>query len=318
MNIFDQKLKETSKHYPLRAKTITTLVANLGIKCNLRCTHCFIEGAPDRTEEMSLETVDKVLDILRNNPEITLLEVMGGAPELSPHFKYIVKETAGMGKEVKVPSNLAIYTEPGMEGMPEFLAENDIKILASFPHYSEEIMERQRGKGTYKKAVSALKMLNELGYGDERTTLELDILYNPPGVSFPADQQTIENDFKDKLMEMYGITFNNLYALTNIPLGRLQKSLSGKELTAYMNELQEKYNADTVENVMCGYLISVSPDGRLFDCDCAQTLDLPIGNGNSSIDSFDYETLSRREISTTPLCFSCTVGIGQGCGDVPE
>ncbi len=217
MNIFDQKLKETTRHYPLKARTIATLVANLGNRCNLRCTHCFVEASPDRTEEMSLDTVNKVLDILRKNNEITLLEVMSGAPELSPHFKYIVKSAADMGKEVKVPSNLVIYSEPGIEDIPEFLAENRIKILASLPHYVEEVVDKQRGRGTYGRAISALKRLNELGYGEEGTSLELDILCNPAGASLSPDQQMLENDFKDKLKEMHGITFNRLFALTNIP-----------------------------------------------------------------------------------------------------
>ncbi len=317
MNAFDQKLKE-SGHYPLKAREISTLVANLGNRCNMMCSHCFVEASPDRTEEMSLDTVNKVLDVLRENNEITLLEVMGGAPELSPHFKYIVKSALDMGKDVKVPSNLAVYFEPGMEDIPEFLAANQVKILASMPHYTEEVVDRQRGQGTYKKAIAALKMLNELGYGKEETSLELDILFNPAGSSLSPDQQMLEGVFKDNLREMHGITFNHLYALTNMPVGRLEKSLSGEEKNAYMKELREKYNPGTVENLMCSYLISVSPDGRLFDCDCAQMIGMPLKNGDSGIDTFDYDALSKREIATTPLCFTCTVGIGQSCGDVPE
>ncbi len=318
MNIFDRRLKETTGHYPLKARKINTLVVNVGNKCNLRCTHCFVEASPDRTEEMSLSTINKILSILRENSEITVLEVMGGAPELSPYFKYFVKSAAGMGKDVKVPSNLAVYFEPGMEDIPEFLAENKIKILASLPHYTEEVMDKQRGKGTYKKAISALKKLNGLGYGKEGTSLELDIMFNPAGASMSPDQQMLENVYRDKLKEMHGITFNHFFALTNIPMGRLGKSMSEEEINAYMKELEEKYNPDTVENLMCGYLISVSPDGRLFDCDCAQILGLPVKNGDSHIDNFDYKILSKREIVTTPLCFTCTVGVGQGCGDVPE
>ncbi|NOZ68572.1 MAG: radical SAM/Cys-rich domain protein [Deferribacteres bacterium] len=305
-------------HYPLRAKEISTLVVNLGNRCNLRCSHCFVEASPERTEEMSLETVNKVLDVLRENPEITLLEVMGGAPELSPHFRYIVKSALELGKDVKVPSNLAVYFEPGMEDIPRFLAENQVKILASLPHYTEEVVDRQRGQGTYKKAVAALKMLNELGYGREGTALELDILFNPAGTSLAPDQQMLEKAFKDNLMQMHGITFNHLYALTNIPAGRLGKSLSREEKDAYMRELREKYNPETVKTLMCSYLISVSPEGRLFDCDCAQMLGVPLKNGDLSIDEFDYGMLSRREIATTQQCFTCTVGIGQSCGDVPE
>ncbi len=317
MNAFDRKLMETG-HYPLRAREISTLVVNLGNRCNLRCSHCFVEASPERTEEMSPETVNRVLDVLGENREITLLEVMGGAPELSPHFRYIVKSALGLGKDVKVPSNLAVYFEPGMEDIPRFLAENRVKILASLPHYTEEVVDRQRGRGTYKKAIAALKMLNGLGYGREGTPLELDILFNPAGTSLAPDPQILETAFKDNLREMHGITFNRLYPLTNIPVGRLGKSLSQEEKDAYMRELREKYNPETVKTLMCSYLISVSPEGRLFDCDCAQMLGVPLKNGGLHIDEFDYGTLSTREIATTRHCFTCTVGIGQSCGDVPE
>lgn len=318
MNIFDQKIKETTAYHPLKARQINTMVVNLGIKCNLRCTHCFIEASPERTEEMSLETIDKVLDVLRENSEINLIELMGGAPELSPHFKYISKSARDMGKHVKVPSNLAVYLEPGMEGLLEFLAENKIEILASVPHYTEEVFDRQRGKGTYKKVMTVLKRLNELGYGQVGTGLELDIMTNPAGASFISDPHTFEKAFRDNLWEMHGISFNNIYPLTNIPIGRLGKSLSEDEIDTYMKELEQRFNPDTVENVMCGYLISVAPDGSLYDCDCAQTLGIPVKNGNRDINSFDYEALSRREITTSRLCFTCTAGIGQSCGDVPE
>ncbi len=312
MNIFDQKLKE-SGNYPLKAKRFNVLEANVGYRCNLMCTHCYVESSPERTEEMPLSVIDKILDILRENKEITTVDITGGAPELNQRYKYFVKSCADMGKKVMVRSNLAIFTEPGMEDIPEFLAENKIKIITSLPCVTEVAVDSQRGKGTYKKIISILKKLNGLGYGKEGTSLELDLVFNPAGASLAPEQQMLEKVYKDKLKEMHGIVFNHLIALPNQPGGRMRKSMSEDEIKTYEKELEEKFNPGAIENAMCRHIVNVSYEGKLYDCECAQMAGLPIRNEIASIDSFDYEELTRREIVTMPYCFICTAGAGTTC-----
>ncbi len=316
MNSFDRKLKEHG-HYPLKAKEMTALIVIMGHKCNLRCTHCYVDASPDSTEEMPLSTLDKLLDILSNNKGITTVDVSGGAPELHPHFKYFVKAAAGMGRTVLLPSNLTLYNEPGMEDIPEFLAENRVTIIASLPHYTEEVTDRQRGKGTYKKVISALKRLNSLGYGREGTSLELNIAFNPAGTSILSNGAMLANAYRDNLKELHGITFNRLFTLNNMPIGRMRKSMSEEDFNKYMGELQEKFNPGTIDTLMCRTSVSYAFDGKkAYDCDFWRVLDMPLKNTDSGIDGFDYEILSSREIVTHPLCFMCTAGAGCTCSDL--
>jgi radical SAM/Cys-rich protein len=256
----------------------------------------------------------KLLDILRENDEINTVDITGGSPELNPYFKYFVKSCADMGKKVMVRTNLAIYTEKGYEDIPEFLAQNKIKIIASLPCYTEEGVDSQRGKGTYKKAISVFKRLNKLGYGKEGMSLEIDIMFNPAGAAIASDQQMLEKAYKEKLKEMHGISFNHLLALSNMPIGRLGKSMSEEDKKRYLKELEEKFNPHTIENLMCRYLISISPDGRIYDCDFWQMLNIPVKCKNKTIDEFDYNSLKNREIVTLPLCLMCTAGAGASCG----
>ena len=313
MNAFDRKLSAT-QDYPLKAEDISTLQVNMGYRCNLRCIHCHVEASPDRTEEMSSATVDSIINILKDHNEITTVDITGGSPELNPHFKHLVKVAADLGKKVIVRSNLAIYTEDGMEDIPSFLANNRIKIVASFPCYTEEGVDSQRGKGTYKKAIHILKQLNKLGYGAEGTGLEIDIMSNPARDGIAPDQQMLENAYREKLKEMHEVSFNHLIALSNMPIGRLGSSLTKDEKTNYLNQLGEKYNPQTIKNLMCRHLISISPDGTIYDCDFWQMLKLPVKNRKSNdIKSFDYKELSNREILTASLCFMCTAGAGASC-----
>jgi radical SAM/Cys-rich protein len=314
MNAFDRKISGNND-YPLSAETVSTLQANMGYRCNLRCTHCHINASPDRTEEMSSDNVSKVIKILREHDEITTLDITGGSPELNRNFRRLVKAAAEMGKNVLVRSNLAIYSEPGMESIPKFLAENKVKIIASLPCYTEEGVDGQRGKGTYKKAVEALKKLNSMGYGIEDTGLEIDIMFNPESAEIAPDQNMLEKAYKEKLKEMHGVTFNHLTALSNMPIGRLGSRLSDEEKQNYIHELKKHYNPATVRNVMCRHLVSVSPDGSIYDCDFWQALKLSVKSREAGdLDSFDFDVLSRREILTGPLCFMCTAGAGASCG----
>lgn len=313
MNAFDRKLSG-SNDYPLSAETISILQVNMGYRCNLKCTHCHINASPDRTEEMSSDYVNKVIRILSDHNELTTLDITGGSPELNQNFRRLVKAAADMHKKVLVRSNLAIYSEPGMENIPEFLAENRVKIIASLPCYTEKGVDGQRGKGTYRKAVEALKKLNALGYGKDGTGLEIDIMFNPGGAEMAPDQHMLEHAFKEKLEDMHGVTFNSLIELSNMPIGRLGSRLSDNEKQKYMRELEGNFNPATVKNVMCRHLISVSPDGSIYDCDFWQALKLSVkSRAASSLDSFDYNVLSGREILTAPLCFMCTAGSGASC-----
>ncbi len=312
MNTFEIKLAEYRCPIP-KANKVSILVVHVGYKCNLRCTHCYVDSSPDRTEMMSLETMNKILEVMQANDEITTLDLTGGAPELNHHYKYFVKTASDMGKKVQVRSNLVIYFEPGMEDLPDFLAENKIKIFASLPHYEEKFMDKQRGKGSYKKSITALKRLNELGYGKEGTGLELDIEFNPLRAALAPDQRTLTTIYRDRLMNMHGITFNKLIALSNAPLGRLRKLTPDEQFNKYMKELEGKFNPHTVNDLMCGYYLSISPSGRLYDCGFMQILDVPLKNGDMHIDNFDYTALSRREIATQPICFICTAGSGMNC-----
>lgn len=313
MNAFDQKLNSCGQ-YPLTAREISTLQVNVGYKCNLRCTHCHVEASPDRSEEMSLQTMSTVVGIVRENREINTVDITGGSPELNSHFKQFITSCSETGKKIIVRTNLAIYAEAGMEDIPGFLAKNRVRIVASLPCYTEEGVDGQRGRGTYRKAIDALKRLNVLGYGKEDTGLEIDIMFNPAKADLAPDQLMLEKAYKEKLMEMHGITFNNLIALSNMPIGRLSKSTTSDEYVAYAKKLVQKFNPDTVENLMCRHLISVSPDGTLFDCDFWQMLKLPVRNRTSNdVKSFDYKILSTRQIVTNPMCFMCTAGAGASC-----
>ncbi len=313
MNAFDLKLMETG-NYPLRTDPdrVNTIEANICYKCNLRCIHCYVESSPERTEIMSLETIDKILDILRKTPELTYVDITGGAPEMNPHYRYFVKSAAGMGKSVIVRSNLVIFMEPGMEDLPEFLAESSVKILASLPCYTEEGVDSQRGKGVYKKSIHMLKKLNGLGYGKEGTGLEVDLVFNPPKAALNPDKEILKKVYKEKLMEMHGISFNDLIALPGNPVGRLRKSMSEEELTAYYRELEGKFNPDpkVIQTAMCRYVINVSYSGKLYDCECAQKFNIPLKSGLLSVDDFDYEVLRDREIATSTACFNCAAGAG--------
>jgi radical SAM/Cys-rich protein len=313
MNTFDKKLNEQGC-FPLTAGDISTLQVNLGYRCNLRCTHCHVKAAPDRKEEMSLTIISRLLEVLKENEAITSVDITGGSPELNPYYKFFIKSCVDLKKKVTVRTNLAIYDEPGMDDLPEFLTEHKVRIVASLPCYSEEGVDSQRGQGTYKKAVNALKKLNSLRYGEEGSGLVLDIMFNPAGTGIAPDQGMLEKTYREKLREMHGIYFNNLIALSNMPIGRLEKSISEDDRTAYVHELVQKYNPATVDHLMCRNLVSVSPDGTLYDCDFWQMLKLPVKERRSNdIRSFDYGLLSRREILTTPLCFMCTAGAGASC-----
>jgi radical SAM/Cys-rich protein len=312
MNTFEKKLMEIGE-YPLRARRINTLQVNLGYQCNLSCSHCHVEASPDREEIMSLTVISKILDILRSNNELETVDITGGSPELNIYYKYFVKSCSMQQISVIVRSNLAVLTRAETRDIPEFLADNGIKIVASLPCYSEDGVDGQRGKGTYEKAISVFQRLNKLGYGADGSGLEIDIMFNPAGAEIAPDEPTLENAYREKLFEMHGIVFNRLTALGNMPIGRLGAAMTDEEKRIYLKELEEQFNTSTVKNLMCRSMISVSPEGILYDCDFWQVLHLPVKSRSRDISVFDYQELSSREIVTNNLCLLCTAGAGASC-----
>ncbi len=316
MNDFDKKLKEHCL-YPLKAKDMSAIIVIMGHKCNLVCTHCYLEASPARTEVMPLSTLEKILDLLEKHPQISVVNITGGSAELSPHFRYFVKAVSDMGRQAMVSSNLTVYFEPGLEDLPEFLAQNRVVINASLPHYAEEEMDRVRGKGTHKKAIAALRKLNTLGYGKSDSGLMLNFLYTPYDAKMAPDMKTLEDLFREKLQTLYGITFNSVFTINNMPMGRFEKKLSREQVDGYLKELEHNFNPSTVENMMCKTSVSFALDGSMaYDCDFWRVLNMPVKLSRSDIDSFDYKTFSNREIVTHPLCFVCTAGAGVGCSDL--
>ncbi len=312
MNAFEKKLQEYGLYSP-KAERINVLLVHVGYRCDLRCTHCYVEASPDRTEEMSREIINKILHILRENDEISAVDITGGAPELNPNYKYFIKSAVNLGKKVMVRSNLTVLSRPDLEDIPDFWAKNRIKVFISLPCYTEQGVDSQRGKGSYKKIISRLKRLNKIGYGKKGTGLELDISFNPAKASRAPDQDMLEKVYREKLREMHWITFNNLVAISNVPIGRLRKTISDDEYITYVEELEDDFNPDNLNHVLCKEQLCISHDGRLFDCGFNQMQEIHVKSLCADVDNFDYDILSKREIATSPTCFTCTAGSGLGC-----
>lgn len=303
----------------LRAAGLTTLQVNVGKLCNQACKHCHVDAGPQRKEIMSRETADRVLDALIRN-KIAIIDITGGAPELNPSFRHLVLESRKAGAHVMVRHNLTVQFVEGMESLPEFFRDNQIEVIASLPYFLGDRTDAQRGAGVFDKSVEALKRLNHQGYGQEKTGLMLHLAYNPVGAYLPPDQSGIERDFKKEMDSRYGIRFNNLYTITNMPISRFLDYLrrSGN-YERYMHKLVTSFNPATVEGLMCRTLISVSWDGRLYDCDFNQMIELPLaGEVPQTIEDFDLARLISRRINTGNHCYGCTAGAGSSCGGAVE
>jgi len=318
---FDNFIKH--KSLDLTPITITNLQVNITKLCNQACVHCHVDASPKRKEQMDLDSVNKCLQILEENKEIVNLDLTGGAPELNPHFDYFVTEARKLNKHVMVRHNLTVtidgnpITGESKMYLPEFYAENSIEVISSLPYYQEYFTDKQRGKGVFVKSIESIKMLNNVGYGSEDPKLELNLVYNPVGAFLPAEQSSLENDFKKELKDKYDITFNKLFTITNMPINRFKTQL--KNLNAYhdyMNKLINSFNPIAAKGIMCRNLISVSYDGNLYDCDFNQMLDMNILKGNKimSIHDFNFMELVKRNIRFDSHCFGCTAGGGSSCG----
>jgi radical SAM/Cys-rich protein len=300
---------------PFRALGITVLQVNVGKKCNQSCKHCHVDAGPDREEVMSDEVVDTVLSVMEGG-RIGTLDITGGAPELHPRFREMVTRARDRGLHVMDRCNLTILTLPRFADLPEFLAEKRVEIVASLPHYSLTQTDAQRGEGIYERSILALRRLNDLGYGREGSGLVLNLVTNPVGAFLPGRQEALEADWKRQLQRRHGITFNNLFTLTNMPISRFLEFLrESGNLEQYMHRLVGAFNPVAAASVMCRYTLSVGWDGTLYDCDFNQMLELPVAPGRpGTIQDFQAALLAGRPIVVGPHCFGCTAGQGSSCG----
>ena len=309
---FEEALREHGCA-PLRASGIEVLQINVGKLCNQTCRHCHVDAGPDRRESISEETADAVLDVLAGT-DIPTLDITGGAPEMNPQFRRLVREARTLGRHVIDRCNLTILMAPGFTDLPEFLAEQRVEVVASLPCYLEENCDSQRGSGVFRKSLDALRRLNALGYGtqDDRP---LTLVYNPVGASLPPGQRQLEADYRRELRSHYGIEFTRLFTITNLPISRFLEDLirSGR-YDDYMQTLIGAFNPAALSGVMCRTMISVDWTGRLFDCDFNQMLDIELAEGvPGNIRDFDVASLASRRIVTGRHCFGCTAGAGSGC-----
>lgn len=296
---------------PLTACGIEILQVNLGYMCNMACKHCHIDAGPRRDEVMHRENIEVVLDVLREN-EMPVIDITGGAPELNPHFRFLVEEAAKTDAHVIVRTNLTIFFEEGMEDLPEFLGNNMVEVIASLPYYLESDVDRVRGRGTFQKSIRALKKLNSLGYGENDPHRKLNLVYNPVGTFLPPPQKTLEEDYRRELRNRFGISFDSLFTFTNMPVGRFRDFLSRTgSLERYMEKLSAAFNAQTLDDIMCRHLINVGWDGKLYDCDFNQILGLDVNsNCPGHIEDFNYSKLAARKITLDSHCYGCTAGQG--------
>ena len=300
---------------------VETLQVNVTKLCNQACTHCHVDASPWRTEQMNLEGVDRCLEILSENDCIRKLDLTGGAPELNPHFDYFVTQARALGKHVMVRHNLTVTLDGNPRTgekktyIPGFFAENSVEVISSLPYYSTYFTDKQRGKGVFEKSIESLRMLNRKGYGAGK--LRLNLVYNPVGTFLPPDQKGLEADFKEKLETDYGIRFDSLYTLTNMPINRFEKELRRQNAyEEYIGKLVNAFNPEAADGIMCRNLISVSHDGKIYDCDFNQMLEMQARNGNGglTIFNFDLRQAMKRKIRFGVHCFGCTAGGGSSCG----
>jgi len=310
-------LLEVSDFPAIRRERLETLQVNLGYKCNQTCVHCHVNAGPTRTEEMDRETMHIVLRYLEASG-VGTLDITGGAPELNPHFRELVVRASEFGAHVIDRCNLTVVEEAGQDDLADFLAGQGVEIVASLPCYTEELVDRQRGKGVYESSIRVLQRLNGLGYGAEGSGLALNLVYNPQGPSLPPEQAKLEADYKRVLGERFGIRFDRLYTLANMPIARFGSTLISKgQFNAYLKLLQESFHEENLAAVMCRSLISVDWRGYVYDCDFNQMLGLPLRiAGRSRVKLAD---LVGRDLAGNPIvvkdhCFGCTAGQGSSCG----
>jgi radical SAM/Cys-rich protein len=302
----------------LRRRAVDVLQVNLGRYCNLACIHCHVEAGPTRNEMMSRRNIDAVLRFLAST-EIPTLDITGGAPELHPDFDYLVESARKLGRHVMDRCNLTVIFEPEKDYLPEFFKRQNVELVCSLPCYSEENVDKQRGKGTFDLSIRALQIFNKIGYGQPGSDLVLNLVYNPVAPHLPPPQDKLEQDYKRILNDQFGIVFNHLYCLSNMPITRYETHLRLRgEYDRYMELLADNFNAGTLNQVMCRYLISVGWEGSIYDCDFNQMLGLSLRDARGealnigSLTSLDQ--VLERSITIGDHCYACTAGSGSSCG----
>jgi len=299
----------------IKRAQLETLQVNLGYLCNQQCLHCHVDASPRRKEIMDAETIDCVLEFLKQN-NIKALDLTGGAPEMNPDFFSLVKQARDMGVHVIDRCNLTILLEPGYEETAKFLAENKVEVVASMPCYLEENVDAQRGKGVFNSSIEGLKLLNQLGYGVDEE-LQLNLVYNPQGIDLPPSQEVLEPAYKKELQQRFGISFNHIYTITNMPIKRFGSTLISKGLfDEYMQVLKTSYSKQNLAGVMCRTTLSVDWQGYVYDCDFNQMLDLNAGMSSEKTHLNDLlnKDLSGQDIAIMDHCYGCTAGQGSSCG----
>ncbi len=302
---------------PLRRGQLDTLQVNVGYRCNQSCLHCHVNAGPTRREEMQADIAELIVRYL-DASQVSTLDITGGAPELNGQFRYLVREGRARGLRIIDRCNLTILEEPGQEDLAEFLAAHGADVVASLPCYLEENVNAQRGKGVFDASIRGLRRLNALGYGMPDSPLVLDLVYNPQGATLPPSQQVLELDYKKILMERHGVSFNQLYVLANLPVGRFGSTLISKgELDGYLALLRDAHRDDNLDSVMCRSLLSIDWKGYVYDCDFNQMLGLPMRvNGSSRVHLSELMNVpvEGRAIAVRAHCYACTAGQGSSCG----
>jgi radical SAM/Cys-rich protein len=309
---------------PLTKHQITVLQINLGKRCNLACTHCHVEAGPKRTEEMSEEICHQLIQLIDRFPQIETVDLTGGAPEMNYGFKPLVEAAKRNGKEVIVRSNLTIYFEDGFTDLPQYFAQNQIGVIASLPCYLQDNVDKMRGQGVYDRSIEALQILNQLGYGTDES-LVLDLVYNPAipnshNFTLPPEQANLEVAYKKFLQANFGINFNHLFTITNLPIGRTKFHLQHRGLEQdYLKFLEDNYNPDTISNLMCRNQLSIDYLGNVYDCDFNQMENIPATNSqkdrltvNKLLEAKSLDAIA--EVATALYCYGCTAGSGSSCG----
>lgn len=316
--MLDTKDLLIAREFPaIQRRPLDILQVNLGYLCNLSCTHCHVNAGPRRTELMDKETINTILDVIKAR-DVKTLDLTGGAPEMNPHFRYLVTEARKLDVEVIDRCNITILMEPGYEDLAQFLADQGVVVVASLPCYTQENVDAQRGKGVFDGSIAGLHKLNALGYGNPDSGLELNLVYNPGGAFLPPAQEKLKADYQERLKQDWDIDFNDLYTITNMPISRFGSMLISKgQFNDYMQLLLDNHQDANLETVMCRNTISVDYQGNLYDCDFNQMLDMPCESDKGQrrhIADLVNDDLDGQDIKVAGHCFGCTAGAGSSCG----
>jgi len=313
---FERQLKDIGL-MPLTPVGIEIFQINMGKMCNQVCAHCHVDAGPDRKEIMTRDTMQQCLDVIAAHPSLTTVDLTGGAPEMNSEFRWFVTELKKLNRHVIVRCNLTIIrANKKYYDLPQFYKDNDIEVVSSLPFYTADRTDKQRGNGVFQDSIKALQMLNEVGYGIEGSRLTLNLVYNPAGAFLPPAQDVLEREYKIELQKNFDIVFNNLFAITNLPISRyLDYLLVSGNYEDYMSKLIDAFNPSAAHSVMCRNTLSIGWDGFLYDCDFNQMLDLKIAcKDKQHISNFDLAAFENRNIITGQHCYGCTAGAGSSCG----